>query len=228
MDLALIVSVQVLYAIATLVIISAGLAVIFGMMRVINLAHGEFLMLGAYSAIFATKAGINIWIAMLVVAPICVGLFGIVVERLIIRHLYGRMVDTMLATWGLSLLCVGLVTSFIGNTTSGVSTPDGSFSIGAYSVSFYTMALIVIAVLLLFAIRWVLRSTGFDCTRHHAKPCHGRCVGHQSHTCLLHHFCCWRGFVGLGGWFVGACLGRGADHGCIFHCQGFHHCDWRW
>jgi len=135
------------------------LAVIFGMMRVINLAHGEFLMLGAYSAIFATKAGINIWIAMLVVAPICVGLFGIVVERLIIRHLYGRMVDTMLATWGLSLLCVGLVTSFIGNTTSGVSTPEGNFSIGAYSVSFYTMALIVIAVLLLFAIRWVLRST---------------------------------------------------------------------
>ena len=159
MDLALIVSVQVLYAIATLVIISAGLAVIFGMMRVINLAHGEFLMLGAYSAIFATKAGVNIWIAMLVVAPICVGLFGIVVERLIIRHLYGRMVDTMLATWGLSLLCVGLVTSFIGKTTSGVSTPDGSLSIGAYSVSFYTMALIVIAVLLLFAIRWVLRST---------------------------------------------------------------------
>jgi len=159
MDLALIVSVQVLYAIATLVIISSGLAVIFGMMRVINLAHGEFLMLGAYSAIFATKAGVNIWVAMLVVAPICVGLFGIVVERLIIRHLYGRMVDTMLATWGLSLLCVGLVTSLIGNTTSGVSTPEGSFSIGAYSVSLYTMALIVIAVLLLLAIRWVLRST---------------------------------------------------------------------
>ena len=118
MDLALIVSVQVLYAIATLVIISAGLAVIFGMMRVINLAHGEFLMLGAYSAIFATKAGVNIWIAMLVVAPICVGLFGIVVERLIIRHLYGRMVDTMLATWGLSLLCVGLVTCLLYTSPS--------------------------------------------------------------------------------------------------------------
>jgi branched-chain amino acid transport system permease protein len=116
-------------------------------------------MLGAYSAIFATKAGVNLWIAMLVVAPVCVGLFGIVVERLIIRHLYGRMVDTMLATWGLSLLCVGLVTSIFGNTTSGVSTPEGSFSIGAYSVSLYTMALIIIAALLLIAIRWVLRST---------------------------------------------------------------------
>ena len=159
MDLALIVSVQVLYAVATLVIISSGLAVIFGMMRVINLAHGEFLMLGAYSAIFATKQGIDIWIAMLVVAPIVVGLFGIVVERVIIRHLYGRMVDTMLATWGLSLLSVGLVTSIFGNTTAGVSTPLGSFSIGTYSVSNYTMVIIVIAVLLLLAIRWVLRNT---------------------------------------------------------------------
>jgi branched-chain amino acid transport system permease protein len=159
MDLALIVSVQVLYAIATLVIISSGLAVIFGMMRVINLAHGEFLMLGAYSAIFATKQGIDIWISMLVVAPIVVGLFGIVVERVIIRHLYGRMVDTMLATWGLSLLSVGLVTSIFGNTTAGVSTPLGSFSIGLYSVSIYTMVIILIAVLLLLAIRWVLRST---------------------------------------------------------------------
>jgi branched-chain amino acid transport system permease protein len=159
MDLALIVSVQVLYAVATLVIISSGLAVIFGMMRVINLAHGEFLMLGAYSAIFATKQGIDIWISMLVVAPIVVGLFGIVVERVIIRHLYGRMVDTMLATWGLSLLSVGLVTSIFGNTTAGVSTPLGSFSIGLYSVSIYTMVIILIAVLLLLAIRWVLRST---------------------------------------------------------------------
>ncbi len=159
MDLALIVSVQVLYAVATLVIISSGLAVIFGMMRVINLAHGEFLMLGAYSAIFATKQGIDIWISMLVVAPIVVGLFGIVVERVIIRHLYGRMVDTMLATWGLSLLSVGLVTSIFGNTTAGVSTPLGSFSIGLYSVSIYTMVIILIAVLLLLAIRFVLRST---------------------------------------------------------------------
>ena len=57
-------------AIASLVLISIGLAIIFGMMRVINLAHGEFLMLGGYAAITATKAGVNIWIAMLVVAPV--------------------------------------------------------------------------------------------------------------------------------------------------------------
>src|ERR1044071_145617 len=96
-DLVVLVAIQVLYAIASLALISVGLAVIFGMMRVINLAHGEFLMLGGYSAIVATQQGVNIWISMLVVAPIVVGAIGILVERTLIRFLYGRMIDTMLA-----------------------------------------------------------------------------------------------------------------------------------
>jgi len=159
MDLAVIVVIQVLYAVASLVIISAGLAVIFGMMKVINLAHGEFMMLGAYSVIGAIKLGINLWVAMLLVAPVAVGLIGVVLERLIIRRLYGRMVDTMLATWGLSLLLVGVVTSIAGNTTAGVSAPLGSFSVGAYSVSGYTLVIIAVAVVLALAIRWVLLRT---------------------------------------------------------------------
>jgi len=69
-------------------LISVGLAIIFGMMRVINLAHGEFLMLGGYAAIVATSHGINIWLSMLVIAPIVVGIIGIIVERTIIRFLY--------------------------------------------------------------------------------------------------------------------------------------------
>ena len=61
MDFFAIVVIQVLYGIASLVIISAGLAVIFGMMKVINLAHGEFMMLGAYATLGALKLGINLW-----------------------------------------------------------------------------------------------------------------------------------------------------------------------
>ncbi|MDN8612948.1 branched-chain amino acid ABC transporter permease [Variovorax ginsengisoli] len=159
MDLAFVVLVQVLYAVASLVIISAGLAVIFGMMKVINLAHGEFMMLGAYAVIVALKAGVNLWIAMFIVAPIAVGAVGVVLERLVIRRLYGRMVDTMLATWGLSLLLVGIVTSVAGNTTAGVSAPLGSFSIGAYSISGYTLVIIAVAVVLSLAIRFVLTRT---------------------------------------------------------------------
>jgi branched-subunit amino acid ABC-type transport system permease component len=57
-------------------------------------------MLGGYAAILAHNRGVNIWVAMLVVAPLAVGLFGGLGKRLLIRRLYGRMIDTMLATWG--------------------------------------------------------------------------------------------------------------------------------
>ena len=86
-DLVALLAIQVLYAIASLALISVGLAIIFGMMRVINLAHGEFLMLGGYAAIVATSHGISIWIAILVVAPAVVGIIGVIVE-MTIMHLH--------------------------------------------------------------------------------------------------------------------------------------------
>src|SRR3981189_130852 len=152
-------AIQCLYARASLALISVGLAVIFGMMRVINLAHGEFLMLGAYAAIVATSNGISIWIAMLVVAPVVVGIIGVIIERTIIRFLYGRMIDTMLATWGLSLFLVGLTTAIFGNTTVGISAPLGSFQIGAYRTSGYTLFVIAVAVVVMTGIFGVLRWT---------------------------------------------------------------------
>lgn len=159
MDLALAVGLQALAGIATLLIISLGLAVIFGMMRVINLAHGEFLMLGGYSAILAVRAGANIWIGMLVAAPLVVGAIGFAVERLLIRNLYGRMVDTMLATWGLSLTLIGAATMAFGNTITGFSAPLGSIAIGAYRASGYSLFLVGAAALLVACIWLVLRFT---------------------------------------------------------------------
>jgi urea transport system permease protein len=141
--------IEIAYAIASLALISAGLALVFGMMRVINLAHGEFIVLGGYATIVATREGVNIWIAMLVVAPLAVGLFGLVVERLIIRWLYGRIIDSMLATWGLSLLMVGLITTIFGNTVTGVTNPIGPVSIGSYQIGGYSLFIIGVAVVLL-------------------------------------------------------------------------------
>ncbi|MEA3122632.1 MAG: urea transport system permease protein [Paraburkholderia sp.] len=159
MDLVALLAIQVFYAIAVLALISVGLAIIFGMMRVINLAHGEFLMLGGYAAIVATDHGISIWLSMLVVAPIIVGSIGVIVERVIIRFVYGRMIDTMLATWGLSLFLVGLATAIFGNTAVGISAPLGSFQIGAYRTSAYTLFVIAVATVVLGAIfafmRWM-------------------------------------------------------------------------
>lgn len=161
MDFTLAAGIEILSGVSTLILVALGLAIVFGMMRVINLAHGEFLMLGAYTAIVGTNAGINIFISILVLAPIVVGMIGLLVERLIIRHLYGRIVDTMLATWGLSLLIVGLVTTIFGNTTTGISAPIGAIQIGSVSVSGYKLFILAVAVLAVAVLMLLLKRTKF-------------------------------------------------------------------
>ncbi len=152
---------NVLDAIAVLLLLSLGLGVIYGLMRVINLAHGEFLMLGAYTTAVATDAGVNVWLAMLVLAPVTVGLAGLVIERCLIQFLYGRIIDTMLATWGLSLALVGVVTTIFGNNVRGVSAPVPSFPIGPYEGSGYGVFIIVVAVAVVMLLWLALRITRF-------------------------------------------------------------------
>ncbi|MBB4373797.1 branched-chain amino acid transport system permease protein [Bradyrhizobium sp. cir1] len=161
MDLAIILALDVLNGAASLFLLCVGLAIIFGMMKIINLAHGEFVMLGAYATVIATNAGMNIWVSMIIVAPLFVGLVGLLIERCLIRFLYGRLVDSMLATWGLSLLLIGLVTTIYGNTMNGVPTPLGGFQVGEYRSSWYTLFLAGMAVSVMALVYALLRFTRF-------------------------------------------------------------------
>lgn len=147
-------------SISMLVIISVGLAVIFGMMGIINFAHGEFLMLGAFVTVTLTRVGTNLWVAM-VLAALAVGMLGAVVERLLIRRLYGRIEATMLATFGLSLILVQVAVLIWGTSTQGVPTPLGNFSIGRYSIAEYRLVLIAGALLLLGLVYLVFTRTRF-------------------------------------------------------------------
>lgn len=159
MDYALIIILEMFRAISWLVLLASGLAIIFGMMRVINFAHGEFLMLGGYITIMTHNSGVPLWISMLILAPLTVGIFGVLVERLVIRHLYGRIIDSLLATWGLSLLMIGGVTLIFGNTVQGVSTPLGGLSIGDYQMPVYNFVIIGFAALIMLATYSVLKFT---------------------------------------------------------------------
>ena len=161
MDFAAIIVAQVLFAIASLALISVGLAIIFGMMRVINFAHGEFLMMGGFTALLLHQAGLDLWLAMFVAAPLVVGLFGVVVERLIIRPLYGRIFETVLATWGLSLLMIGIASVTVGYYQSSLQTPLGSVAVGDYRESGYTFFVIAVAAAVLAAVYAGLRYTRF-------------------------------------------------------------------
>ncbi len=161
MDLAAVVIIQILYAVASLALVSIGLAIIFGMMGVINFAHGEFLMMGGYAFILALAAGVNFWIAMLIVAPVSVGILGVVVERLIIRHLYGRVIETVLATWGLSLFLIGFAATVLGYHQKGAAPRLGNVTIGAYQEGGYTFFVIGITVVILLALYWGLKRTRF-------------------------------------------------------------------
>ncbi len=149
------------YAVASLFLTSVGLAIVFGMMRIINFAHGEFLMIGGFTFILSVHAGINVWVAMLVVAPVVVGVLGMVIERLIIRQLYGRLIDTILATWGLSLLLTGFATILFGYNQPGVAPPLGDIRIGSYSQSGHTLFIIAVAVVVLAGLYALFRFTSF-------------------------------------------------------------------
>jgi len=129
-----------------LLIATIGLAVVFGLMGVINLAHGEFLMIGAFSALTATQMGVPFILAIPVAVAVTMAI-GAIVEILIIRRLYGRIFDTMLATWGISIVFYQLAVLIFGTVTPGIGMPQYSIRIGGYSLAGYPLLMIGVAAL---------------------------------------------------------------------------------
>jgi urea transport system permease protein len=129
-------------------------------MNIINLAHGEFMMLGAYTASAAVHRGVPLPLAVLL-AAVAVGLFGMVLERLIVRHFYGRELGALVVTWGISLiLAQGALLAF-GPFMPPIAIPGGSVSFGVFSFSVYWLVLILLCVLLLMGLGWIYRRTDF-------------------------------------------------------------------
>jgi urea transport system permease protein len=222
-DYAAVVCLEIVYMIAFLVLTSAGLAVVFGMMRVINLAHGELVMIGGYTTIACSQAGVDIWFSMLVLSPLVVGIVGLIVERVVIRHLYGRMIDTMLATWGLSLLMVGLVTLIFGNTAVSVPAPIQAYQVGAYQMGGYNLFIIAVAILLVLALWFVLRYTRLGLIARGAmqNPEVASSLGYNPQKIYMWTFTAGAALAGLAGGVMAPLTGLLPSSGSLYIAKSF-------
>ena len=145
---------------SVLLIATLGLAVVFGLMGVVNLAHGEFIMFGAYAALTAVRAGVPFPLAV-ALAALAAAAFGALVEWLIVRRLHGRPFDTLLAMWGLSLALYQSAVLLFGTVTPGIGMPASNVRIGDYTISSYLLFLIVVAAVLIAAVYALLTRTNY-------------------------------------------------------------------
>lgn len=151
---------QFLDSFAFLVLAAVGLVVIFGMMGIINLAHGEFILVGAYSTTLAAVAGAPFVVAV-VVGTLTTAVFGILLERSILKRFYDRPLDSMVATWAISLMMIQGTRIYFGNSITQASTPFGAIEYGPYSYSAYRVALAGVSVAVLVGIYLVFTRTEF-------------------------------------------------------------------
>ena len=146
---------------------SLGLAITFGLMRVINMAHGEFMMIGAYTTyvvqglaqkyISKDAADLGYFLSIFVAFAVTF-LIGSLLETLVVSRLYGREIDSLLATWGISLILQQAARSIFGTQGVLVTTPkilSGSIKIGGASLSLTRLFIIALVALCLLFV-WVL------------------------------------------------------------------------
>ncbi|KMO40718.1 ABC transporter permease [Methylobacterium tarhaniae] len=149
---------------AIYVLVGIGLSLIFGLMNVVNFAHGAFFMLGAYVGVFLYGYTGSFWLS-LVAAPVAMGLLGLAVERVLVRPLYGRGIDDpLLLTFGLSYVMIEAVRIAFGLTGLPFGAPPelrGGIDIGIGYFPLYRLFLIVFAGLVVGALWLFIERTSF-------------------------------------------------------------------
>ena len=132
-----------------MVLIVSGLAIIASLMGIFNFAHGEFVLLGAYTTYLFQEAGLPVWAGMLV-APFVVGIFGLFLEATIIRRFYNAAIVAMLATYAIGLIVREVVRPLIGGRFWKVTEPiPGLFEIGDQSFSIWRGVIIILTVIIM-------------------------------------------------------------------------------
>ncbi len=161
MDQVFLIGLDAVNFILVIVLVAMGLVIIFGLMNVINMAHGELFLLGAYTLVMVQQAGGSFWLGLLM-APLLVGAFGLVMEEIIIRHIYHRFLDTILATWGLSIAIKQAVIIVAGPQSQTAPVPiDASIEIFGAAYPVYRLFIMGVSLAVIAGTFWLFFRTDY-------------------------------------------------------------------
>jgi urea transport system permease protein len=220
---------------SVLLLAAIGLAVTFGLMRVINMAHGEMLMLGAYSTyvaqLFFQKYLPNAmnWYLLLAVPlafVVCMSV-GMLLERSIIRFLYGRPLETLLSTWGISLILIQIVRLVFGAQNVAVSNPSwlsgGIDLMAGVTLPFNRIATILFVVAVVMFVAWLLRRTslGLQVRAITQNRAMAACMGIRTQRIDMLTFGLGSGLAGLGGVALSQIGNVGPELGQLYIVDSF-------
>jgi branched-chain amino acid transport system permease protein len=208
------------------VLLAIGLSLIFGLMTVVNFAHGALYMLGAYFGVFLLGYTKSFWVA-LIVAPLMVGALGLLIERFLIRRLYGRSPDDpLLLTFGLSLILVEGVKVFWGKIGLTLDPPRalaGAVDLGFMVFPAYRLFLVAIVIVVLIALYFFLGRTniGLIIRAGSRDPLMVRALGIDLGRVWLVVFGIGTGLAGLAGILAGPMRGAYAEMGVTMVIESF-------
>ncbi len=144
-----------------LFMLAMGMSITFGVMGILNLAHGSLFMIGGFTLLSILLAGGNFWLALLI-GGFCAGVVGIIMERLFLTRLYRRMDDQVLLTMGIVYVIENITLWIYGGTSQIVSIPQSlqaSMTVGDYSFPSYRLALIAVGGLSFLFLWWLIERT---------------------------------------------------------------------
>jgi branched-chain amino acid transport system permease protein len=208
---------------AIIVLVVLGLGIIASMMGIFNFAHGEFVLLGAYTTYLVYGAGMPVWAGMLA-APIVVAACGLVLERFVIRRFYAAPIAAMLATYALGLVIRESIRGLIGGLYISVPEPiAGSLTIGGVQVSKWRLAIVIITALVVVCSYLLLTQTSFGLRVRAAleNPSLARISGISTKTIYAVTFTFGAALAGLAGALVVPVFSLSADLGIRFLVQSF-------
>ncbi len=220
---------------SVLLLAALGLAITFGLMGVINMAHGEMLMLGAYSTFIVQNLfkeflpGFFDWylIAAIPIAFMVSAIIGVLLERIIIRHLYGRPLETLLATWGISLVLIQSVRLIFGAQNVAVANPyylSGGIEVfHGVVLPFNRIAILIFVVFVVVSIWTLLQKTslGLQVRAVTQNREMASCMGIPTHKVDMYTFGLGSGVAGLGGLALSQIGNVGPELGQLYIVDSF-------